>query len=572
MFPLELSSAMNEDVRVHTGRPLEFFQQLNQPCPDFSLPEWQAYSLVRSIPKKLIPEDTATQDKACLVKFHACNKQCGEWEPRLNTSLDEELIGTVKAVLYDFFFPRGMPLLDSWDSIFLKGRLGPGASIDADGGDFYTKLFSSRLSSSSKFLVSHYEANVRRWAEWGNAENIRRTSLGPPRVVHGSRLSFVPKNDRISRSICTEPVLNMFYQLGIGSLIEGRLKSRFGIDLSTQPEINRELALRGSAGSSWCTIDLESASDTIALSLVRYLLPKEVVDYFETARSPSTSINGEQHQLYMVSTMGNGFTFPLQTAIFAAVVDAVYQSIELPFMRGNFVNFGEFGDDIIIDKRAWTRVLRVLHLLGFTVNTAKSFSEGPFRESCGGDYVNGHHIRGVYPERLDRPQDLYALINALNEFTARTGMLLPNMQSWLLRRVDRSMEIPPWEDSTGGIKMPLALVRTRRFYRRFQSLCYDRLEPRKTSIRIGPDYFYADPRGRRRIYNMSGLLISLLAGVALSSGLPFRLATDRVKWRRKRLSCSSWDRLNPDSTLKGGFDWRRWETAVYSNFIWVKPG
>ena len=569
-FPVSLSSAVERDIIRMTGKGWSFYQDLPQPCPDFSLLEMQAFSLVHSLPKKFLPRESSTQDAACLVKFHSCNKRCEQWEPRLNTSLDEELVGTVKSVIYDFFYPRGMPLLN-WDHIFLNGRCGPGASVASDGGDFYTKLFSSRLSSTSPFLVSHYESNVRRWAEWSNAEIIRRANLGSPAYVDGSRLSFVPKNDRISRSICTEPVLNMFYQLGCGQLIEKRLVNRFGIDLASQQSVNRELALRGSSGSSWCTIDLESASDTIALSMVKYLFPKEVTDYFETMRSPTTTINGKKHQLHMVSTMGNGFTFPLQTVIFAAVVEAVYTSLELPLMRGRFVNFGVFGDDIIIDRRAWHRVLRVLELLGFVVNTAKSFSEGPFRESCGGDFFHGCHIRGVYPRRLDKPQDFYALINALNRFTARTGFPLPCAVKWCLSRVDRSMEIPPWEDPSGGIHMPSSLLRTRRIYRNFQSILYDRLEPRVYTIRIGRDYIHADPRGRRRIYNMSGLLISAVAGVALSSGLPFRLAADRIAWRRKRSSCSSWDRLDSDSALNGGFDWRRWETAVYTNFVWVEP-
>ncbi len=570
LFPSGLFSAIDRDFRLQGLQPLEFFRQLEAPLPDFTSLMWQAYSLSKSLTRKLIPSSTSMQDQACLEKFDTCNKQCREWNLVMNTSLDEELVGTVKSVLYDFFNPRGYPLA-SWDDIFLRGRCGPGASVGSDGNDFYSKLFSSLLTSSSPFLVNHYEHNVSRWPTWQAAELNRRKQYGRSTLINGSKLSFVPKNDRISRSICTEPVLNMFYQLGFGSIMESRLISRFGIDLSTQPDINRELAATGSKGSSWCTIDLESASDTISLELCRVLLDSDTFQKLVIMRSPATSHKGGVRQLHMISTMGNGFTFPLQTAIFAAVVEAVYLSLDIPLLKGNFVNFGVFGDDIIIDRRAWNRVLRLLALLGFRVNTAKSFNEGPFRESCGHDYIDGQNIRGVYPRRLREPQDFYAFINALNDFTARTGFLLPNACRWLLSRVDRSMEIPAWEDPSGGIRTPLALVRSKRIYRRTQSYLYDRLEPLRRSIPIKEDYIYADRRGRKRLYNPDGLLIAMLQGMALSSGLPCRLATDRRPWRRKRLSCSSWDRLQLDSTLMGGFDWRRWESAVYSNFVWVEP-
>jgi len=571
LFPSGLYTAIDLDVQRSTGKDIEFYNSMPHPCVDFSLSEWQAYSLVRSIKKKFLPRDTTEQDALALLKFRTCNKQCGEWEARENTSLDEELLGTVKSVLDDFFYPRGMPLLD-WDNIFLKGRCGPGSGIGSDGNDFYSKMFSSLLTCTSSFLVEHYERNVVRWPDWQTAEKSRSEHFGPPVIVNGSKLSFVPKNDRISRSICTEPLLNMFYQLGCGEILERRLKSRFGIDLSIQPLVNQELAASGSEGAPWSTIDLESASDTISLRMCEYLLPREVLSYFKIMRSCVTSHKGSTFTLDMISTMGNGFTFPLQTIIFCAVVEACYMSLSLPVLKGQTVNFGVFGDDIVIDQVAWPRVLRVLALLGFSVNQAKSFNQGPFRESCGRDYVNGHNIRGVYPRRLRQPQDFYALINALNDFTARTGFPLPSAVRWLLKRVDRSMEIPAWEDPSGGIRMPLALVRSRRAYKRYQSVLYDRLEPQKRTIRIMDDYIYADQYGRRRLYNPSGLLITALSGVALSSGLPCRLATDRLPWRRKRLSCSSWDRLQLDSTLNGGFDWRQWETAVYSNLIWVKPG
>lgn len=564
-IPDGLISAIADDLRRETGFNFEFYNSLPSRPPDFSHSMSAAYSLVKSIGKKFIPTDTTNQDKAALDKFLAANRRCEAWEFSPVTSGDEELIGSVKTEIENFFYPRGYPLLSSLDQIFLNGRNGSGAALGADGGDFYTKLFSSHLTSGSSILVDHYKYNVRRWPEWGNAEIIRTAHFGEPRIVDSSRLSFVPKNDKISRTICTEPVLGMFYQLGIGSILTSRLRTMFGIDMATEADVNRALARSGSISGSWSTIDLESASDSIAYKMCKFLLPKEVFYYFDLARSKATSYKGTAHELHMISSMGNGFTFPLQTVIFACVVKSVYVSLGLPFLKGSRVSFGVFGDDIVIYRAAWDRVIRILSLLGFTVNTDKSFCEGPFRESCGRDYLNGRNIRGVYLRRLEQPQDFFSAINAFNVFSARTGLRFPSVMNWLTGRVDRSIEVPCWEDPSSGIILPLRYVKTKRMNKQTWGISYTRYVPRRKFIRIGKDYVHADQKGRRRIYNPSGLLIALLSGEALSSGLPVR--SEQVEWKKKRGSCSYWDSLPSDPALLSGFDWRQFETAVYENLF-----
>lgn len=582
-LPIALYSALDGDIQLATGRSADFYRRLSGPLPDFQYMDWCAYQLVHSIDRKFIPVDTSKQDKACFLKFCESNTLSEDWLDRSNTSLDEELVGTFKQCMYEFFEPRGMPLLGSLDDIFLAGRCGPGASVMASGGDFYSKMFSSRLTCTSPTLVKHYESNVRRWPEWSAGELTRCATYGESVLIKGSKLSFVPKNERISRSICTEPTLNMFYQLGLGEIVTSRLDAYFGIDLSTQPDVNRVMARAGSEGGTWSTIDLASASDTISLHMVRSMLPKSIVQYLEILRSPVTSYNGRDIPLGMVSSMGNGFTFPLQTAIFAGVVKAAYISIGLPFLKGDYVNFGVFGDDLIIDRRARWRVERLISLLGFIMNADKSFFEGPFRESCGCDYLNGRNIRGCYIRRLDTLQDSYAAINALNEFSARTALRVVGLMSYLLGRVDRTVEIPAWEDPSGGIKMPLQLVKTKRvsqsrskaFNRASlrskdtQSVLYSKYVNVAAFTRIGSGYIEekrGSPSHRRRIYNPSGLLVAFLSGMALSSGLPVRLATGGDIWRKKWASCSSWDSLPFDSALQGGFVWRQWYTAVRENF------
>lgn len=564
-IPVVLFSFLDRDIAQATGKSVSFYKDLDSPLPDFSYADWCCYSLVKSLGKKFLPENSDALNDACLAKFLSCNSRAGAWENICNTSLDEELVGTFKTRIYEFLTPRGMPLVDSLDTLFLNGRLGPGAAIGSVGGDFYTKLYSSKLSCTSRALVIHYQANVRRWAEWANAETTRQANYGDPNIVQGSRLNFVPKNDKISRSICVEPVLNMYYQLGLGEVLTQRLQSFFGINLSEQQNVNREMAREGSRGGSWCTIDLESASDTISLRMIRALFPREFVSYLELLRSPYTTVNGVAHELGMVSSMGNGFTFPLQTAIFACVVSSAYASLGIPVLKGASVNFAVYGDDIIVDRRAWGRVLRLLDLLGFRANVEKSFSEGPFRESCGGDYLQGNNIRGVYIQRLDTPQDWYAVINSVNDFTARTGLILDSLMEYLVSRVDSDVEVPAWEDPSSGIRIPLRLKKIRLKDKYFQSEFYFKFTNIAEKIKIGSG-FIRPHQGKRRIYNPSGLLLAFLSGMELSSGITVRVAPSMQRWRKKRASCSSWDTLLPDVALKGDFDWQQWETAVHLNF------
>jgi hypothetical protein len=521
--------------------------------------------MVASLGKKYLPRTTTDQDANALTKFLHSNKLAADWSYRPNTSLDETLYGTFKDVLYRFFTPRGMPLCADLDSAFLHGRCGPGSAVMASGGDFYSKMFASRLTYVTPILREHYLRNVHRFPEWISAETFRSAALGDPVRVESSRLSFVPKTTAISRTICIEPSLSMFYQLGFGAILERRLESFFDISLSRQPELNRRNACLGSKYGSLATIDLESASDSISLELCRSALPKEVFSLLTAMRTPSCSLGGKTYTFGMVSTMGNGFTFPLQTIIFASAVSAVYKTFGRTAKFGPKGACGAFGDDIIVHSNMYDRVVAFLTFLGFRVNNTKSFSQGPFRESCGCDYFKGRNIRGVYAKSLDTVQDIYSLINALTWFTARTGIPVPRIVDKLKQWCDVTKTVPPHEDPSSGVQVPLRLASKRGLDKDTQATVYVCYVCLPAMVKIGDGYI-ATPQGvKRRIYNPSGLLIGLLSGMALSSGLPRRNAQKR--WKTKRRYCSSWNRLPPGNVGNHGVDWLRWDTASSSNLL-----
>lgn len=103
--------------------------------------------------------------------------------------------------------------------------------------------------------------------------------------------------------------------------------------------------------------------------------------------------SGEKHLLRKVSSMGNGFTFELETLIFYGLCSAV---IELLASKDMDHRCTVFGDDIIIASELVPALREVLLYFGFVMNPKKTFSEGPFRESCGKHFFYGNDVTPFY--------------------------------------------------------------------------------------------------------------------------------------------------------------------------------
>lgn len=538
--------------------------------------------LAASILKKYEDGSSAVADTVALDKFLAANLRCGNWQLQLSSLLDEALVGAFKQSVYTFLHPNNLQCLvpdDLVSLMFESDLVGPGASIGASGYDFYSKLFAGRLSCTSHGLYASYRSYIKSLnPDWVDAENIRQTQFGETLVVSGNRLSFVPKSYDCSRVICTEPLLNMLVQKGIGNILERRLRHYFGIDLASQQAKNRELARIGSQTGEFVTIDLSSASDTISNQMLKAMLPKGFFSLLQFCRSPETTVmmTGEKLALNMVSTMGNGFTFPLQTMLFACVVEAVVKVTGCeardfdPPRGGNLGSYGVNGDDIVCRREVARCVIRLLELLGFEVNPSKSFLEGPFRESCGGDFFKGLPVRGVYVNTLKDANSRYSAINALNDWSARSLIPLCATIQLLLRSV-RYLPVPVWEDPSAGVRVPWNLVSGLRRSKHTGSVIYTRLVFEPVRLRI-KDCQITVPRGaRKRIFNPYGLLISFLRGTVRGTtrkGSDIGTITirhDSGWFRPKRGVAPNWeatDTVQPLSDL----NWSRsWKWAVQCN-------
>lgn len=268
-----------------------------------------------------------------------------------------------------------------------------------------------------EILLSYY----RGWKEIAGIESFD--------IVPGNRITTVPKNRKINRTIAVEPTLNMYFQKGLGNFMRKILKRHCKINLDDQ-SINQRLAWRGSleanpyfVGPTEClaTLDLSSASDSVALEAVRFLFPHSFFVLLDISRSQEGTLpSGETVTYEKISSMGNGFTFELESFIFWAACASVCSE---------GATFSVYGDDIIVPARHVPELVELLSFLGFTLNEEKSFTSGPFRESCGKHYFHGEDVTPVFhrsngSHRLERISRLILLANNLRRWMGRTGRAL----------------------------------------------------------------------------------------------------------------------------------------------------
>lgn len=329
----------------------------------------------------------------------------------------------------------------------LHGRFGPGAVFESaewrhkNSMTAYDKLRNMPCVSHnvSSALVDHLVWETAFAHSWADACPDRLL----PRV-RGNRFTTVPKDATKDRGIAIEPGINVLGQLAVGDLLKQKLRrvdidlrgtssrthpvlARLGLELGRPwkgQHLHRNLAQESSVSGSHATIDLSNASDTVSLNLVKLLLPEEWFMLLSELRSPYTrySPTGKKrdarwYRLEKFSSMGNGYTFELETLIFCSLAHAVGGRVGID----TFV----YGDDIIVPEPISRDLLALLQFSGLTPNAGKTFTgDVPFRESCGGDYFLGHDVRPFYikEDPYDSPSALIGLANNLRTWSLKWDM------------------------------------------------------------------------------------------------------------------------------------------------------
>lgn len=434
-----------------------------QPTDTSSAQHWAAYALQANLTKKLTglePSDEAK--RAALEKFKAVNTLVGKYSiPSESMDTYKYLLRAKKLFAQQALDSEKDPKLNLAKA-FNIGMVGPGAARLATEDDLINKLFNSSLSCTNPILHKYYLQAIANCKSWRKAERARAFQHRAFTVVKGNALFYVPKETIIARTAATEPTLNMFGQKGYGDLIEKLLLQYHNIDLEVQQNINRWFARVGSSNGEYATIDLSSASDTIGLTLLNFLLPECIMKDLMLLRSPVTEVGREVVELNMISTMGNGFTFPLETWVFANLILAVMiEDGEPIFDAYGKRRYSVFGDDIVCPVKVYDKAILVLESAGFTVNRSKSFGSGGFRESCGGDYFKGSNVRSVYLKESYNDSHVYSLINRLLDWSGVHKIPLPETCAYL-RSLVQFRPIPLYEDETSGIRTPLSRLQARK--------------------------------------------------------------------------------------------------------------
>jgi hypothetical protein len=124
----------------------------------------------------------------------------------------------------------------------------------------------------------------------------------------------------------------------------------------------------------------------------------------------------EHLELEMFSSMGNGYTFPLESLLFFSVVEALVLAEQLHLCS-------VYGDDIIVPQDRASDVIEALNFLGFKVNIKKSFLAGSFFESCGTDWFKGQEVRPFFLRRAERKPMPYVveIANLIRLYALKRG-------------------------------------------------------------------------------------------------------------------------------------------------------
>ena len=204
----------------------------------------------------------------------------------------------------------------------------------------------------------------------------------------------VPKTARIGRVVGLHPTSVIPVQNGLGDYLVDVCK-RVGINISTAQELHKSLAMEHSLTGEYATSDQSNSSDNLLRVLVEHLLPSDIYDFMVAITPQHIEVDGERYHAKMMCPQGNGYIFPLQTLIFHTFVKALQKYYHLDDFPAYV-----YGDDVILHNSVYDYFNRFMEKVGFQPNLTKSHNTGPFRESCGGDYLYGINTRPMYVKTI----------------------------------------------------------------------------------------------------------------------------------------------------------------------------
>jgi hypothetical protein len=318
-------------------------------------------------------------------------------------------VGKVKGRLLverEFVDPTGF-------KTFLVPRHGPGATADRLRGNAKFSVGQWPLRLESVFPYGDYAL-----PSWRSYYQLDRVQFLEPGAEVPVKVTPVPKTDKTPRIIAEEPTAVQYCQQALfHRLVDGiengsKLPPPYGgkscnlggwfVGFEDQ-ETNRFLARKGSHDGSLATLDLSEASDRVLNEHVLLLFERfpRLSEAIQATRSEKARVPGHGViTLAKFSSMGSALCFPVEAMVFSTIVlCAIAYERKVPmdrtFLNGMRGIVRVYGDDIVVPVDCVQRVIQFLELFGLKVNRDKSFWNGKFRESCGGDYFAGEWVTPV---------------------------------------------------------------------------------------------------------------------------------------------------------------------------------
>lgn len=282
---------------------------------------------------------------------------------------------------------------------------------DLRKGTYYHKLH-------SKFPIEEYFVyNLTAFTDClHDVLSMREETEGTAKVV------LVPKDSRGPRLISCEPTEYQYVQQGLMRCLTAAITShsltRGKVNFRDQT-INGALALAGSRGDPWVTLDMKEASDRVSCLLVETLFPSTWWEALSASRTSSTRLpNGDIQPLNKFAPMGSAVCFPVESLCFwalsvAAIYTCTYTDHSLRNGRDHewsriqelAADVYVYGDDLIVRREVHAHVLRQLPAFGLMFNAGKCCTAGLFRESCGVDAYKGVNVtplrlKAVFSHRI----------------------------------------------------------------------------------------------------------------------------------------------------------------------------
>lgn len=314
-------------------------------------------------------------------------------------------------------------VFNEWSYDVFLPKHGPGAVAERKVRGLNAKNSGFQYDRKINYLYLRKD-NIFLYNETGNVGSPDMTFDYDDKSTKTSRLKFVPKDWKTTRSICMEPIVFQWAQQAVRLWYETYLsRSLLANHVFLRDQgMNQQGSRFGSLTGNLDTVDLSAASDSVSWELVKAIFPPGVLKHLAATRTRTVELpDGEIREIAKYAPMGSALCFPVQSTVYSAIILMVsiastlgrdwrepgcFDGVDLQagynysFAKRHFTKsmskfqpFLCYGDDIICDKRVTSNVVEALNQLGFEVNESKSYvGNSAFRESCGQFHFNGSDV------------------------------------------------------------------------------------------------------------------------------------------------------------------------------------